>query len=144
MFAGMIARAFGFPASGQDVEVSVNFDVRDGVETWTRTFSGKSFSSVQSEGRGASEHLLCERFGPLNFAMALVYKEAQIHLVLRRWTAFGVPMPLWLGPQSTAHESAIDEKFRFDVEIGHPMVGLIVRYRGWLDPVDQKSHTSTQ
>jgi Domain of unknown function (DUF4166)/Saccharopine dehydrogenase NADP binding domain len=139
-FAGLIARAFGFPASGQDVEVSVNFDVRDGVETWTRTFNGKSFSSIQSEGRGASENLLCERFGPLNFAMALVCKRAQIHLVLRRWTAFGVPMPLWLGPQSTAHESVIDGKFRFDVEIGHPMVGLVVRYRGWLDPVDQKCH----
>lgn len=132
--AGLIARAFGFPPSGQDVQVSVKFEVRDGVETWTRTFNGKSFSSIQSEGRGASEHLLCERFGAFNFAMAVVYDKSQIHLVLRRWTAIGIPLPLWLGPQSTAHESVIDGKFWFDVEIGHPMAGLIVRYRGWLEP----------
>lgn len=135
VFAGLIARAFGFPPSGQDVEVSVNFEVSGGTETWTRTFNGKSFSSLQSEGRGAFGHLLCERFGPFKFAMALVHRKAQIHLVLRRWTAFGIPMPLWLGPRSTAHESALDGKFWFDVEIGHPLVGLIVHYRGWLDTV---------
>jgi len=25
-------------------------------------------------------------------------------------------------------------RFRFHVEISHPLTGLIVRYRGWLEP----------
>ena len=58
------------------------------------------FSSRQSAGRGRSERLLCERFGPLTFAMALVPEEGRLRLVLRRWSAFGVPLPMWLCPHS--------------------------------------------
>lgn len=47
-------------------------------------------------------------------------------LVLRRWCAFGVPLPMRLCPRSEAHE-------RFHVEIGHKLTGPIVRYRGWLE-----------
>jgi hypothetical protein len=86
------------------------------------------------EGSGRSERLLCERFGPLDFGMALVWDGHRLSLILRRWSAFGVPLPMWLCPTSVAHESVEDGRFRFSVEIGHPLLGLIVRYRGWLEP----------
>lgn len=38
-------------------------------------------------------------------------------------------------PYRLVQACMIDGKFWFDVEIGHPMAGLIVRYRGWLEPV---------
>lgn len=60
--------------------------------------------------------------------------KGRLSLVPRRWSAFGIPLPLWLGPRSVAHEAVEDGKFRFHVEIGHPLTGLIVRYRGWLVP----------
>ena len=44
------------------------------------------------------------------------------------------PMPLRLGPWSNSYEYADERRFRFDVQIGHPVAGLIVRYRGWLMP----------
>ena len=103
-------------------------------ETWTRTFAGKAFSSDQFAGRGRSERLLCERFGPLTFAMALVADGLRMRLVLRRWTVFGVPLPMWLCPRSDSYETAEDGRFRFHVEIGHRLTGLIVRYQGWLEP----------
>ena len=56
-------------------------------------------------------------------------------LVIRRFSVFGVPLPLWLGPTTAAHEAVVDGCFRFDVEIGHPWTSLIVRYQGWLEPV---------
>jgi hypothetical protein len=54
--------------------------------------------------------------------------------MLRKWRAFGMPLPKFLGPCSTAYEAVEDGRFRFHVEIGHPWTGLIVRYRGWLVP----------
>jgi hypothetical protein len=134
-----IAPLFGFPRAGTGVEVAVTFDVKDGIERWTRTFAGRSFTSCQCEGRDESERLLCEQFGPLRFALALVSEGARLRLVLRRWSVFGVPLPLRLGPWSNSFETAEDERFRFSVEIGHRLVGLIVSYKGWLRPATSRS-----
>ncbi len=93
---------------------------------------GHAFSSVQEQGRGRFERLLCERFGPLNFGMALVLEAGRMRLVVRRWSVFGIPLPLALAPRGNAYEFAQDGRFHFHVEIGHPFTGLIVGYRGWL------------
>jgi hypothetical protein len=124
----------GFPKPSADIPVRVRFDVDKGEENWTRTFGTRSFSSRQFEGRGRSQRLLCERFGPLSFAMALVSEDDRLKLVLRRWTILGLPLPMWLCPRSTSFETVEDGRFRFHVEISHPLTGLIVRYRGWLVP----------
>ena len=134
LLARLVANAVGFPPAAADVPVSVQFDAAGGVETWTRRFGPKSFYSRQFAGSGRSEHLLCEQFGPLIFAMAVVVEAGRLSLVLRRWSVFGAPLPIWLGPRSTAYETSEGGKFRFHVEIGHPLTGLIVRYRGWLAP----------
>ncbi len=135
----VIASLFGFPRAGTSVDVTVRFDIKDGAERWTRTFAGRSFASLQFEGRGKSERLLCERFGPLRFGLALVPDGQCLRLVLRRWSAFGVPLPLWLGPWSKSFETVEDERFNFHVEIGHRFTGLIVRYQGWLQPAKSRS-----
>ena len=134
LLARLAAAIIGFPAAGSDIPVEVRFDPQHGRETWRRTFAGKSFSSIQEEGTGRSAHLLVERFGPLSFAMAVLVEGGKLRLVLRRWSIFGIPMPLWLAPNSSAFETEVAGRFRFHVEIGHPLTGLIVRYRGWLEP----------
>lgn len=143
LLARLAAMLMRFPGAMHDTSVSVRFDVRDGVETWTRSFGGQSFSSTQFEGRGRSERLLCERFGPLTFAMALVVVDGRLKLVLRRWSAFGVPLPMRLCPRSDAYETQADGRFRFHVEISHPLTGLIVRYSGWLAPSQGAIATSS-
>ncbi len=135
--ARMAAAVIGFPKAAADTEVRVNFEVKDGVETWTRTFGDASFFSRQFLGRGRSDALLCEQFGPLTFAMALVLNDGRLSLVMRRWAIFGVPLPMWLCPRSNSYESVEDGRFRFHVEISHPLTGLIVRYQGWLVPVQK-------
>lgn len=130
----LAARMAGFPPGAADVPVKVRFAADGHGETWTRTFATYGFSSRQFAGRGRSERLLCERFGPLTFAMALVAGKNRLSLVLRRWSFLGLPLPMWLCPRSTAYETVEDGRFRFHVEISHPVAGLIVRYRGWLEP----------
>jgi hypothetical protein len=117
LFARLAANLIGFPPASDDVPVVVEFDTAHGEETWKRTFGGHSFFSRQSSGRSRSQHLLCEHFGPLRFDMALVASAERLTLVLRQWSFFGLPLPMWLGPRSEAYESAGDDRFNFHVRM---------------------------
>ena len=133
--ARLAAAVIGFPKAAASVPVTVAFTPEEGGERWSRDFGGKRFSSLQSRGTGRNDYLLVERFGPLSFAMALVTRDERLYLVPRRWSAFGIPMPRWLMPDGTSFEAEADGRFCFDVEISAPLVGLIVAYRGSLEPV---------
>ena len=133
-----LAAAFvGFPRTTSDTSVRVEFTC---VTTARKSGSGDSaprcFRSRQFAGRGRSDGLLCERFGPLTFAMALVVDGERLLLVLRRWSVFGIPLPMWLCPRSVSYESVEDGRFNFHVKISHPLTGLIVSYDGWLKPAN--------
>ncbi|MGP0088574.1 MAG: DUF4166 domain-containing protein [Xanthobacteraceae bacterium] len=134
LLARLIARLTGFPQAGNDIPVRVAFTVRDGRETWQRTFGGHSFSSVQEQGQGAFARLVCERFGPFRFGLALLVDDGRLRLIVRRWSCFGIPLPRALAPFGDSYEFVEDGRFNFHVEISHPLTGLIVRYRGWLVP----------
>ncbi|NEX93294.1 DUF4166 domain-containing protein [Caulobacter sp. 17J65-9] len=134
----IVGAVFGFPRAGRQVPVAVDFKLTPQGEVWRRTFDGRSFHSVQSEGTGRFEGLVVERFGPFAFGLALVLEDDRLNLAVRRWTAFGVPMPAAWAPGGPAHEAAEDGRFRFHVEIGLPLVGLVVRYRGWLARADRE------
>jgi uncharacterized protein DUF4166/saccharopine dehydrogenase-like protein len=131
--ARLIAFVVGFPAPGRQVPVQVEFCRADSnEERWTRTFASRSFSSLQSAGRGRETHLLRERFGLLTFCLALVVDGSTLRLVVRRWSLCGLPLPLFLAPGGDAYETVVDGRFYFHVEIRQRLIGLIVSYRGWL------------
>jgi len=130
--ARLVAAVMGFPVTAKQTPVTVRFTAADGVETWTRSFGDRTFSSDQLAGQGRDAQLLRERFGPLTFAMALVVEGGRLSLVLRRWSVLGIPLPLWLGPRMNAYESVENGRFCFHVEIRHALTGLIIRYEGSL------------
>jgi Domain of unknown function (DUF4166)/Saccharopine dehydrogenase NADP binding domain len=135
LLARLACAMIGFPNTNFDTPVRVQFTATDGGETWTRTFGTEQFASWQFAGSGRSERLLCERFGPLTFAMALVADGERHKLVLRRWSAFGLPLPLWFCPRSQSYESTEGGRFNFHVTISHPLTGPIIKYDGWLERV---------
>jgi hypothetical protein len=130
--ARLIAAAFGFPPSAPDVPVQVHFDLRGEREIWTRRFSDRSFFSEQWQGAGRFEGLLCERFGAFTFGLALERAEGRLHFNVKRAEIFGIPLPAALTPVSHSSEYERDGRFHFDVEIRHPLAGLLIGYRGWL------------
>lgn len=132
--ARLVAAVVGFPKSGNEVPVAVTFIPENGGELWTRTFGGRSFSSLQTCGIGRNRHLLVERFGIAAFALALFIEGDRLHLVPRRWSVLGVPMPGFLLPRGSSFETESDGQFRFDVTIALPWIGLLVAYRGQLAP----------
>ncbi|TIX48823.1 SDR family oxidoreductase [Alteraurantiacibacter aquimixticola] len=135
LLAGVIAMVFGFPKSGDPVPVSVTFSPEGGGERWTRTFGDHSFSSHQSCGVGRSSHLLVERFGIVEFGLALVVEDERLHLVPRRGSILGIPLPKFLLPRGRSFECQRDGMFCFDVEIVLRVVGLVVHYQGRLSRV---------
>ena len=134
VLARAIAAAVGFPPAGRDLPVRVTFTRRGSREIWRRDFAGHTFSSTQEQGRGRFARLMCERFGPFAFGIALVGAAGRLDLVVRNWSAFGIPMPRALAPIGAAYESVEDGQFHFDVEIRLRLIGRLVHYRGWLAP----------
>jgi saccharopine dehydrogenase-like NADP-dependent oxidoreductase len=134
LVARMVANGIGFPRAAVDVDVAVSFEQSGEAERWTRTFGAQVLTSHQFAGTGRFERLLCERFGPFVFGLALVVDSGKLIFVVRRWTLFGIPMPRFLAPNSKAFEFDEDGTFHFDVEVRAPLAGLIVRYAGYLEP----------
>ncbi|WP_178130691.1 SDR family oxidoreductase [Reyranella sp. CPCC 100927] len=133
--AWLAARVFRFPATCRSVPVNVAFSVRDGVETWHRTFGKHAFSSRQHAGR--RRDVIVERFSIAALDMQGVASPTGIEFFLRGGRVLGVPLPRFLLPRIAASEGMDAEgRFRFDVEIGLPVIGRLVHYRGWLAPAD--------
>ncbi|PRH84110.1 saccharopine dehydrogenase [Labrys okinawensis] len=132
LLSRLVGALVGFPEAGTDVPVRVTFEIEDGREVWTREFAGRRFRSVQTAGRGRNAYLVDERFGLLSFALALLVEDGRLKLVVRNWRFLGLRLPRFLAPSGDSFESAEDGRFNFHVEIAHPLLGLIVRYKGWL------------
>ncbi len=125
--ARLVASIMGFPPEGEH-DVHVSFEEEGGIERWTRDFAGHVFKSELSQtGRN-----LVERFGPMRFFFDLPGDEAGLTMVMRKWSIFGVPMPLVLAPRSEAREWGEGDDFCFDVPIALPLIGNVIHYRGRL------------
>jgi len=130
LFARLLGAIARFPPAGTH-RLHVSFAERDGRERWTRDFGGHLFSSELSERKG----LAVERFGPMRFGFALAGTEDGLTMTLKRWSAFGIRLPLFLAPRIAAREWEAGERFHFDVRLSFPLIGCIVHYTGWLRPV---------
>jgi Domain of unknown function (DUF4166) len=66
--------------------------------------------------------------------LAALVEQGRLRLIVRRWALFDVALPLFFAPRGDAFEFEESGRFHFDVTIGAPWIGAIVRYRGWLAP----------
>jgi hypothetical protein len=135
LLSRLIGAVMGMPGAGTDVPVEVTFSEQDGVETWKRTFAGKSFASRQCMGGGRFQGLVVERFGPIAIGMAVTQAEGRLGLHIRRTTFLGASLPAFLSPRLETFETVDAQgRFVFDVRVSMPIAGLVVHYRGWLAP----------
>lgn len=128
--ARLMAAVARFPPAG-DYRLHVAFAERGGRERWTRDFGGHVFSSELSAKNG----LAVERFGPMRFGFALAPTPDGLTMTLKRWTMFGIRLPLFLAPRIAAREYEAEGRFHFDVRLTFPLIGGIVHYTGWLIPI---------
>jgi NAD(P)-dependent dehydrogenase (short-subunit alcohol dehydrogenase family) len=129
----IVAKVMGLPKAGQGHTVKVSVERQaDASEVWTREFSGKKFSSKLTLGKDSK---LQESFGPTTFTLGLTGSALGSDLPILDGRAFGIPIPRFFLPTSTAREFVDEQgRFRFDVRLDLPIFGLLVHYRGWLAP----------
>ena len=133
--ARSIAWIVGMPKAGHDVPVQVTFIADARGELWQRTFAGKRFASYQFDGPEPGDGIVFERFGLITIALHLIPEAGRLNVVPIRWSLLGIPLPRTLMPIGETYEFVdAENRFNFHVEIGHPWLGLIVRYRGFLVP----------
>lgn len=125
----LLATVLGLPPAGRDLPLSVTFTPLGEAESWTRTFGSKPFTSTQSAARSQ----LHERVGPVVLRMTLQPDATGLSLALVGARLFGVPVPRPLLPLVRTRESECGGRYRFEVEAVMPVLGLLVRYDGWLE-----------
>jgi len=125
----LLAVLFSLPPDGKDQPLRVTFEPRDGAEVWTRAFGLREFRSVQFEKHG----LLRERVGPSCLVFALDVSAEGLALRLLDLLVLGIPLPRILHPCVRTLESERDGRYRFEVSSHLPLIGLLVRYAGWLE-----------
>jgi NAD(P)-dependent dehydrogenase (short-subunit alcohol dehydrogenase family) len=135
IITAMFSRVFRFPRGGTNMPLRVEMrSENDGSETWTRIYPDVTMRS-NLRNVDPFTHCLDEVFGPV--AIRLEWKATDSDLTLHIVGArlLGLPLPSILQPRSSARESVDNNgRFHFDVDIAMPLVGSIVRYKGYLTP----------
>lgn len=126
----------GFPPAHAELPVRVTMERRGKVEHWLRCFGRWHFKSTLFAPIHIEREHICEQFGPIRFLLRLPSSAAGLEMPIVRAWVFGLPIPRWLSPTSKTYER-VDRfgRFAFDVDISLPVVGRLIRYRGWLKPV---------
>jgi hypothetical protein len=127
-----LAWLFQLPAATDDAAIAVEFETSGGGEVWTRRIGGRVMRSRQFIGVRKRPGWIVERFGVLDFDLEVRVAERRLALTMRGMRCCSLPLPRALWPAIEASESEEEGRFRFDVQIGLPLIGQLVRYRGWL------------
>jgi hypothetical protein len=129
--AALVAGVVGFPAARASCPAEVAIHADGDRSVWRRRIGGHAFASVLSTPRAGGR--VRERFGPVGIDLRLTPEGDRLVYRVEGWRLGPIPLPRMLGPSTRAHEEVDAEgRFVFDVEISLPLVGRLVRYRGWL------------
>jgi hypothetical protein len=131
-FGQAIAWVAGFPNAGRALPASVTIEREGNGEVWVRRFGAKRFASHLSE---TAPGKLAERFGLLTFDLDAKAGREGFALSILGGRLGELPLPRFLTPRTEARADADENgRYRFDVTITLPVIGRLVRYRGWLTP----------
>lgn len=129
--AKLCARIAGLPKAMRDVPLAVEFTADAKRETWRRDFAGTRMQTRL----GCKGGLLRERLGPLQFRYHLHPGNQALWWQVAGVRLFGLlPLPAGWFDGVRCREREHDGRYEFLVEARLPLVGLVVRYEGWLAP----------
>ncbi|WP_367646676.1 DUF4166 domain-containing protein [Ruegeria arenilitoris] len=123
-----------FPRDAGDIPVQIRIDCNGHEWQWVRDFDGHTTRSRLTFDHGAE--CVREQLGLLSIWMVPEISDGRLLIHIRRLSVMGLRCPAFLLPRSSTVEWQ-DETghFCFDVSADMPVLGLLIRYRGWLAPV---------
>ena len=126
---GLIAQIMGLPKFNPKAElVVVAWHFPDQI-VWSRTFDGKAFESTFKK----DDDLLVEQMGPLSLYLQPMCEGGRLVYRLLGTQIGPISLPRFLAPSMNAWESEKDGKYQFEVSVGLPLCGQVIRYSGALD-----------
>ncbi|MGG6461872.1 DUF4166 domain-containing protein [Solilutibacter silvestris] len=130
----LLARIARLPPAMEDAPIAIRFNASPESESWQRRFGSASMQTRLQ----ARDGLLKERLGPCTFAYRLVRVDKELAWTVERARVLGiVPLPAKLFDGVRCRESQDDAgRYCFFVEARLPVLGLLIRYEGWLEPDD--------
>jgi hypothetical protein len=126
---GLIAAIMGLPKSNPKAElIVVAWHFPDQI-VWSRSFDGQAFESTFKR----DDDLLVEQMGPLSLYLQPMCEGGRLVYRLLGTQIGLIPLPRFLAPSMNAWESEKDGKYQFEVSVGLPVFGEVIRYSGALD-----------
>lgn len=130
-FGALVGAIVGFPKGQADCPAAVTIETDGERSLWRRRIGGHAFASLLSRPRAGGR--VRERFGPISMDLELTPEDGRLVYRVTGWRFGPIPLPKEVGPSTVAFEEVDAEgRFVFDVTISVPLVGRVVRYRGWL------------
>jgi hypothetical protein len=132
--ARWLRRLLGLPSPGPQQALALTIERLGTREVWTRRVTGRCMQSVLD--RRAGSPLLYERLGPATLGFALRHDDDAIDWQLRSLHVFGLPLPRALHGSVLSRSGLRDGRYHFSVDVRLPLLGQLIGYRGWLEPLD--------
>ncbi|TFZ58324.1 SDR family NAD(P)-dependent oxidoreductase [Methylorubrum sp. Q1] len=137
----LVAGLFRLPPALEDgpIRVTMEPDLDAGSERWTRHFPSRRFSSRMRRAGPDGSGRVRERFGPFAMDLAVRAHADGLDMAVTGWRLGPLSLPRFLRPTTQASERVDAQgRFRFDVALFLPFLGLLVHYRGWLVRCDER------
>jgi hypothetical protein len=129
--ARLMCRMLGFPASGENLPLLVEFEPRGSGEIWRRIFGDSIFTSHLKPWPGRTGAMR-ECVGPLAYGFRLETDAQGLRMVFERWWFCGIPLPRALGPRVEASQWQESDGYCFSVRVAALGIGAVIGYRGRL------------
>jgi Domain of unknown function (DUF4166) len=124
--AQLVCNLFGMPPASLKCRLVVLGSHDAQTMTWNRHFDDHPMDShFYKDG-----DYVVERLGPIHMKMALEVSDGVLTYSLAKTRIFGIPIPKFISPRVKAVEQQVEDKYRFSVVVGMPVVGMLVSYLG--------------
>jgi hypothetical protein len=122
----LLATVVRLPRTGTGVPVELSVEADRNQEKWIRRFDKHPMITTQWQ----AGDLLIEAAGPMRLGFQLTADETGLGFEMVRAWFLLIPLPRWLSPRVTAHETATDDGWFTEVQFSLPVIGLLIRYAG--------------
>jgi len=126
---GLIAALMRLPKSNPKADLVVTAWHFPDQMIWSRSFDGRVFESTFKR----DEDFLVEQMGPLSLYLQPMCEGGRLVYRLIATQIGPIALPRFLAPSMNAWESEKDGKYQFEVSVGLPLFGPVIRYSGSLD-----------
>lgn len=125
---GWLAGRLKMPESHPACPMTVEGDHQPEAMHWARDFNGRKMLSIFRREGG----YLVENMGPIKLRLRPLAEGGRLVYRLVGAKIGPLPLPGLLMPRLLAWEGEADGRYDFEVDVGLPLIGRLIRYRGKL------------